>query len=78
MLAEKEKVEIDGYFVIRNDRNADGGGTLLAIKNEYKHVTIEVNRSEKQYKEESLWIVLGSTGQIRIGIIYTPKKLKQH
>ena len=76
MLAEKEKVEINGYFIVRNDRNAEGGGTMFAIRNEYKHITIEVNRSEKDFREGSLWIVLGTNNQVRIVLLYNPQEME--
>ena len=32
MLDRKYKVVVEGYTIYRNDRNGDGGGVLIAIK----------------------------------------------
>ena len=36
MLDGKDKVVIEGYTIYRNDRNGDGGGVLIAIKDVLK------------------------------------------
>ena len=72
MLEEKDQVEIEGYKMIRNDRNKEGGGILFRVKREFEGVTVEVNRETKT--EESLWIVLGSRDKVRIGLVYAPQE----
>ena len=44
MLGEKEKMELKEYQIIRNDRDIEGGGVLLAVRKALGNVTIEVNR----------------------------------
>ena len=72
MLGENDQIEIEGYKVIRNDRNNEGGGILFAVKREFDGVTVEVNRENKT--EESLWILLGSRDKVRIGLVYAPQE----
>ena len=72
MLEENDQIEIEGYKMIRNDRNKEGGGILFAVKREFEGVTVEVNRENKT--EESLWIVLGSRDKVRIGLVYAPQE----
>ena len=70
------KIEIEGYEPYRNDRNVDGGGILVAVKKELKHVTIVVKKT-KEYLE-SLWIVIDNTRvKLRIGAVYFPQEQDQ-
>ena len=64
-------MKIPGYFIIRNDRNNEGGGVLLAVKEQYKNITTEVARINDI--EESLWITIGSRTVYQVGIIYVAK-----
>ena len=43
-LGEKEKFELEGYEMWRNDRNEEGGGVAVAVKNKYQHLVIEIAR----------------------------------
>ena len=76
MLNEKEKINLQGYFTIRNDRDENGGGILFALKTKYENIVTEVCRSNKHDKEESLWIIIGSKTKIRTGIVYMPQENK--
>ena len=72
MLDKTEDITIQGYKMIRNDRDKEGGGVLLAVKEEYRHVTMEVNRNS--IVEESIWISMGTKQKYRIGLIYAPQE----
>ena len=72
MMAEKEKLEIEGYKMLRNDRNEEGGGVMVAVKEKYKNIVIEVSREKDM--EESLWMVFGSREKMRIGVVYAPQE----
>ena len=32
-----ENIEIEGYHLLRNDRNKDGGGIVIGVENKLKH-----------------------------------------
>ena len=50
MLDEKENINIEGYKIIRNDRNGEGGGVLIAVKEKLWNITIEMVGRTKQKK----------------------------
>ena len=52
MLDGKDKVVMEGYIIYRHDRNGDGGGVLIAIKDVLKGIMVEVSNSKR--KEESI------------------------
>ena len=63
------KLELQGYVIFRNDRNRDGGGVLIGIKEALKGITVETNRSKEGY--ESLWISIDNTrARIKFGVVY--------
>ena len=70
-----EHLEMEGYTLIRNDRNEEGGGVMLMMKSEYKQETIEVERTSGSM--ESLWVTMGTKTIYRIGVIYIPKGDKE-
>ena len=72
MMAEKDELEIEGYKMLRNDRNEEGGGVMVAVKEKYKNIVIEVSREKDM--EESLWMVFGSREKMRIGVVYAPQE----
>ena len=73
MLDGKDKVVMEGYTIYRNDRNGDGGGVLIAIKDVLKEIMVE----ESKRKEESIWRSLtNNKTNIRIGIVYNPQENK--
>ena len=72
-LMEEEKIKVDGYKILRNDRDNDGGGILVGIQNQLKDIITVV----ENYKgiEESLWIVIDNKQvAIRLGVIYAPQE----
>ena len=75
MLDGKDKVAMEGYTIYRNDRNSDGGGVLIAIKDVSKGIMVEESNSKR--KEESIWLSLtNNKTKIRIGIVYNPQENK--
>ena len=66
-----EEIKIDGYSLIRGDRNRNGGGVCLYIKNNIPHNRrMDLNTSSL----ESLWIDLlfPKTKPITVGACYRP------
>ena len=57
-LQEGEFVKIEGYVIIRNDRNQKGGGVLMGIKEKYRNVYVK-KEIEKINNLESIWIHIG-------------------
>ena len=56
-----------------NDRNKDGGGVYIGVKEELKNITVEVSRSKEPY--ESLWISINNEkAKIKIGAVYLPQE----
>ena len=68
-----EKWTIEGYEPLQNNRDADGGGVLIAVKKDIAKIT-QIVRKEKK-TGESLWIVINNKKiQIRIGLVYAPQE----
>jgi hypothetical protein len=75
MLGEKEKVDLPGYKNFYNSNKSGKGGIIIAIKNELKEVTVEVEKTNE--KHQSLWIKIDNkTNKINIGCIYAPQENK--
>ena len=75
MLDGKDKVVMEGYTIYRHDRNGDGGGVLIAIKDVLKGIMSEESNSKR--KEESIWLSLtNNKTKIRISIVYNPQENK--
>jgi hypothetical protein len=75
MLGKKEKIEIQGYENFYNNNVSGKGGIVIAIKNELKEVTVEVDQVTKEY--QSLWIKIDNgKNRINIGCIYAPQENK--
>ena len=65
---------IDGYVVRRNDRDASGGGVLVAFKRSLKNIITIVNKYKK-HDCEMLWLkVDNGIEKIRIGVVYMPQE----
>ena len=78
-LKKDDKVDFDGYDeVFRNERDdKDGGGLLIAVRNELRNVTIEVG--QEKVNGESIWILVNNKHRqwgsaIRIGLVYAPQE----
>ena len=64
----QEEINLKGYWIIRNDRNREGGEVMIAVRRDLEHVIMEVNQ-ESSF-EQSIWILPGNKEKIKIGIIY--------
>ena len=72
-LNEGDMSEIEGYIVKRSDRKEEGGGVLLAYREDLKNI-MKVVREENE-KFEMLWIKLDNNKvKMRIGIVYMPQE----
>ena len=65
---DSNELKIEGYEVYPNGRNEDGGGVMIAVRNEIKHITTELKKTKEKF--ESLWVVINNTRiKLRIGIL---------
>lgn len=71
-LEKGEKMEIEGYHIIRKDRNSEGGGVMMAMKERHKNTYTEIENEDTD-DAEKIWIVLGTKTKYKIGVIYAPK-----
>ena len=71
-LEKEEQLKIEGYHIIRKDRNSEGGGVMLAMKERYRDAYVEMENDEND-DGEKIWIVLGTKTKYKIGVIYAPK-----
>ena len=72
-LSEEKTCEFVGYVTYRNDRDQNGGGTLLAIKQELEPVTIVTKSTQGQI--ETLWIKINNgKNKLNIACVYAPKE----
>ena len=75
MLDGKDKVVMEGYTIYINDRNGEGGGVLIAIKDALKGRMVEESNSKR--KEESIWLSwTDNKTKIRIDIVHNPQENK--
>ena len=73
-LEKEEKIELPGYKVTPVNRNEEGGGALLAIRNNLTNLVVSTNEY-KQHGAEMVWIKLDNTKvKIKIGVIYMPQE----
>ena len=72
-LAEEDEWKMDGYKTVPNNRNVEGGGILIAVKDEVANIT---KLSSKQSKiGETLWICVDNQRiTLRVGLIYAPQE----
>ena len=71
-MEQGEELRIEGYHIIRKDRNGQGGGLLIAVKDQQKDNVVK--REEDETKNlESLWIEMGTQTKYQIGITYAPQ-----
>ncbi len=73
-LNEEDSLKIEGYETIyRNEREGKGGGILIAIHNNLRHVVCETGRTNEEY--ESIWIVLNNGKvNLKLGVVYFPQE----
>ena len=75
---DQNTISFEGYTTLRNDRDALGGGCLLAFKKEMTSLITEVDVICNNH--ESLWIKVGNhIAKLKIGVIYMPSEnVKKH
>ena len=74
-MSEEKNIELEGYdTVYRNDREAGaGGGILIAVHNNLRHVVCEAAKTNDGY--ESIWMVLDNRKvKLKIGVVYFPQE----
>ena len=63
---QNEECEIKGYEPLRSDRDNMGGGLLIYVKNEIKHICTIVE--DKKEMGECMWVLIDNTRlKIRLG-----------
>ena len=70
-------IQVDGYSVIRQDRNINGGGVALYVRNDYTITKLASSNTEglgRPSIPECLFcqVQQGSSPPILIGVIYRP------
>ena len=50
-MKREENVEIDGYKIIRKDRQREGGGLLIGIKSKFAHLYTELEMTDVNNSE---------------------------
>ncbi len=74
-LAEKEEFEVPGYVTKQMNRDENGGGIMLLVKEELKNIIVEVD--EKKEVGEAKWVAIDNgRNRIRLGILYAPQENK--
>ena len=72
-LSERDEFKLKGYRIYRNNRNEDGGGIIVAVKQFLEHETSEV--AKVQDIEETLWLKIENKKlNLRLGVIYGPQE----
>ncbi|MCH2406130.1 MAG: endonuclease/exonuclease/phosphatase family protein [Nitrosopumilus sp.] len=72
-LDEEDIIEIEGYEIRRRERKTEGGGVLIAYREEIKNIINVVREVEEDC--EMLWMKINNqVNKIRIGIIYMPQE----
>ena len=68
-LEEDDEIEIPGYSIMRKDRNQDGGGCLIAYREEINTLVTRIPEKET----EMAWILIeNSVAGVKIGVVYCP------
>ena len=72
MLDSKEVTQIDGYTIFRNDRNSEGGGVMLLIRDELRGLIVD---RDVETHGESIWISLSNDRlKVRVGVVFNPQE----
>ena len=75
-LGKDENIIVDNYTFIHNNNKEGKGGVSIWLRNDIKHMCIEISRETKEY--ETLWIKISNNKNIniRIGNIYAPQECR--
>ena len=72
-LLKKEKINIEGYELYRNDRDNFGGGIMIGVKIELYNICTVVKKSRNI--GEMLWIAIDNERiKVRLGAVYAPQE----
>ena len=72
-LIKKEKMDIEGYDLHRNEKTNLAGGILIGVREEIKNICTVVEESSDI--GETLWIVIANNRiKLRLGAIYAPQE----
>ena len=74
-LARDDSFEIPGYTTKKMNRDENGGGVMMLVKEELRNIVVEVE--ENKEVGEAKWITIdnGRT-HIRFGVLYAPQENK--
>ena len=72
---DDSRIQVDGYSVIRQDRNINGGGVALYVRNDYTITKLVSSKTEGLERPSILEFLIcqvqqGSSPPILIGVIY--------
>ena len=74
-LGQTEDFEVPGYVTKKMNRDENGGGVMILVKEELKNIIVEVD--EKKEVGEAKWISIDNgRNRIRLGILYAPQENK--
>lgn len=69
-LSQERKLKCKGYIVYRNDRNSQGGGVAVIIRNNIKHYRIP---NQTQFPDECVILnLITDAGDVTVAAIYNP------
>ena len=71
-MGEEETIELEGYEIYRNDRNSDGGGVAIVVKEKIAKSISDIRK--ENLLEESIWIDIDGRKNYRIGVVYATRK----
>ena len=65
-LRDGETIDLPGFKILRTDRDEEGGGVMLAVKNTLSHIIVWTNEY-KQNGCEMVWIKIDN-GKVKINL----------
>lgn len=75
-LSKEKTLKINGFNVLRHDRNSRGGGVLIAIKNIWKYKNLNIENRNDQIEMIGCKVKIEAQRDIDIVSIYINHKLK--
>ena len=74
-LAQMGDFDIPGYKTLMMNRDENGGGLMISVKDELKNIVVECE--EKNEVGEAKWILIDNgRNKIRLGLLYAPQENK--
>ena len=69
----EDDFKIEGYTTHKMNRNENGGGVMILVKEELKNITVEV--ADRNEIGEAKWISINNgRTNVRIGVLYAPQE----